>query len=339
MVTENHTVSSYFARAHLDNTVRLGGDEQTILALAGLTRELLREPRTRVSPQQLATIVRANWRVGGDELLGLATHRMKVGVFALLAERLIQCKTLGDALTVAADFYNLVAEGVSFRLVVDNDQARFRVDLANPQLDRNSLLVEYLLLVWHRFPSWLVGQVIPLTEVWFDYAEPDHSEEYRLMFPSHCRYLASYNALVFDAAELNTPVIQTAEDLAAYMSEIPLQWFRKQAFYDTYTAQVIRMLEESASQDETSLEFIAEKLHMTSRTLRRKLTVEGNSYQQLKDNVRRDQAINFLGDPRLTIAQVGRRVGFMEPAAFTRAFKQWTGVSPGIYRKGLHKNP
>ncbi len=74
---------------------------------------------------------------------------------------------------------------------------------------------------------------------------------------------------------------------------------------------------------------------MTARTLRRNLTAEWYSFQHLKNEWRRDQAINLLGDSTYTISQIALRVGFSEPAAFTRAFKKWTGVSPRRYRQSL----
>lgn len=337
MANENYTVSNYFARTHLANTVRIGGDEQEILSLAGLTEEVIKAPKARIAPQQLAAIVRANWAVGDDEFMALASHRVKVGVFQLLAERLIGCRTLEEALRETARFYNLITESVRFELTITQQQALFSFTLPNTNRTNNSFLIEFLLLIWHRFPSWLVGQVIPLQEVRFDYKEPKHSEEYRLMFPSPCCYQSGENALVFDSAALTLPIVQTSVELSRYLSEIPLPWFRKQDFQDNFTVQVSRFLEECTFQDETNLEYIAEKMHTTSRTLRRKLTAEGSSFQQLKDNIRRDRAINYLADTRISIAEVARRIGFTEPPAFARAFKQWTGLSPGAYRKGLHK--
>lgn len=335
--SQNYTVSNYFARTHLANTVRIGGDEKEILSLAGLTNEIIKAPRARIAPQQLSTIVKANWRVGNDEFMGLASQRVKVGVFQLLAERLVDCSTLGDALNEAAYFYNLITDSIQFELNMTSSQVSFGFSLPGANKENTSFLVEFLLLIWHRFPSWLVGKVIPLQEVQFDYKEPLHSDEYRLMFPSVCRYQCEGSALVFDRAVMELPIIQTLVELKHYLSEIPLPWFRKPDFHDSFTAQVNRFFEEGFFQEETSLDIIAKKMHTTSRTLRRKLTAEGSSFQQLKDNSRRDSAINLLADNRVSISEVGRRIGFTETPAFTRAFKQWTGLSPGAYRKGLHK--
>ncbi|MBO6754554.1 MAG: helix-turn-helix transcriptional regulator, partial [Spongiibacter sp.] len=67
-----------------------------------------------------------------------------------------------------------------------------------------------------------------------------------------------------------------------------------------------------------------------------KLKSEGNSYQKIKDNLRRDQAIVMLTKQNLSVADISTRLGFAEPGAFSRAFKNWTGLSPLSYRKQDH---
>ena len=64
----------------------------------------------------------------------------------------------------------------------------------------------------------------------------------------------------------------------------------------------------------------------------RRLTEEGSSYQQIKDNVRRELAVELLSQQEIAIADIAERTGFTEPAAFSRAFKKWSGVSPAQYR-------
>jgi AraC-like DNA-binding protein len=338
MISDNHTVSSYFARIYMANMVRLGADENLILASIGLSKDVLDEPRARVTPRQLAAIVRANWELADDEFMGLSSKKIKRGMFALLTERLVLCKTLGEVLAETIRFYQLTTEGVGFSLNQHKATTEFVITVERPELDRDNLLVEFLLLVWFRFPSWLLGQPIALGAVQFDFPQPVHSDEYRLMFPCPCEFESGRNALVFNSTWLDKPIMQREDQLQQYLDELPLQWFRKQEFFDPYTAQVIRLLEEGADQGKAvSLESVAISLNMTSRTLRRKLTAEGSRFQKIKDNLRRDRAINLLADKRISISDVASGVGFTEAAAFIRAFKQWTGLSPGAYRKGLHK--
>jgi len=345
MNRDNHTVASYWARIHLHNAVRQGANGTQILTQAALPLELVQEPKARISAQQLAAVVRASWLAGNDELLGLTTGKIKVGVFALLAQRIIHCKTLLDVLREAVTFYNLITDGVQFSFKVEENEARFGITVNHLQGHENldgglgysrSLIIEFIFLVWHRFPSWLLGQVIPLKQINFDFPQPAHSDEYRLMFFCPCRFNNGKNELIFDKRFLSLPVIQSQAKLPDYLSTIPQQWFRKPAFYESFTSVVLRFLEENVNLQHTSIESVAQELHMTSRTLRRKLQDEGSGFQSLKDQVRTDLAIHLLGEGTMPMAEVAQRIGFTEAAAFSRAFKQWTGMAPAKYRCVFH---
>jgi AraC-like DNA-binding protein len=81
------------------------------------------------------------------------------------------------------------------------------------------------------------------------------------------------------------------------------------------------------------LEQVAQEFNMSSTTLRRRLEAESTSYQEVKDQVRRDAAIHYLCSTDLNITDIGSLVGFQEASAFRRAFKAWNGVQPGEYRR------
>jgi AraC-like DNA-binding protein len=78
---------------------------------------------------------------------------------------------------------------------------------------------------------------------------------------------------------------------------------------------------------------VADYFNMSSRNLRRRLKEEDSSYQSIKDTLRQNHAMTLLNGKDMAINQIAREVGFNEPAAFTRAFKKWTGQSPRDYRE------
>jgi AraC-like DNA-binding protein len=332
-----HTVASYFARIHLQNAERQGMDTQALMAQAQLPASLLQEPGARIAPQQLAALFQAMWQVNDDEYLGLTQSPRRIGVFTLLTERMVQCETLGQALKEAIRFYRLTDNDFNLVIEQQDKQVLLHIRLQHPELDYQNILTELLLLIWHRFPSWLVKQVIPLHEIHFRFKPPSHKEEYRLLYPGPCRFSQPDNTLVWPAEVLDWPIRRNTEQLLKYLNIVPLPWFRKQEFVETVTDQVSRLLEEGPTDHLITLNDIAAQLHTTARTLRRKLTSEGSSFQRLKDNVRRDRAIYWLSLEDISIAEVGRRSGYTEATAFIRAFKSWTGVSPGDYRRRLLK--
>lgn len=330
-----HTVSGYFARAHLQNGLRLGLHEQSMLEYASLSPTLLLQGGARLAPRQLARLLVKIMKDTDDEFLGLASEPCRFGVFSLLCERLIHTDTLREAMQETQRFYGLITRGLRFQLEETPNDVRVTIALEKPELDNDHILIELLLLIWHRFPSWLIGQVIPLTQIQLAYPAPLHAEEYRLLFPAPREFNQPHNTLVWPKSVLELPVHRNMEQLKRYLAQVPLQWFRKQRFADFQTERVMQLLEQTGDFHRTTLEDIAEQLHMTSRTLRRKLTGEGSKFQQLKDDLRRDQAIYWLSQAGLSITEVGQKVGYTETASFIRAFKSWTGLSPGQYQKGL----
>ena len=80
---------------------------------------------------------------------------------------------------------------------------------------------------------------------------------------------------------------------------------------------------------------MARRLSMSRRTLQRKLSHEGTTFQRVYDNYRHRAALTLLRDDDVSCAEVGLLLGFSEPSTFYRAFKRWEKMTPGDYRKSL----
>ncbi|WP_027859196.1 AraC family transcriptional regulator [Marinobacterium jannaschii] len=336
MGVERHSISIHFAQAAAAAAQSNGLDSTQALEYAGLNEALIDNPQVRITPVQLSRLLIAIWQQGDDELMGLATSASRHGVFSLMAQRVIHSSNLRSVFRQICHFYNLVTDAFELEFTESETTARLSLRLKQTRRDPDNLLTELLLLIWHRFPGWLIGQPIKLNKLGLRYAEPEHSAEYRLMFPCPIEYDQPSSYLEFDNSLLNKPVVQTTQTLSGYLRRCPLDWFKRQAYYPVYTRRVLDQLQQLSDVAEARMEFIAEQLHITERTLRRKLSEEGTSFQQIKDGMRRDAAIHLLSQRELSIAQIARTLGFSEPAAFTRAFRQWTGVAPGLFRKKNH---
>ncbi|GGK54926.1 AraC family transcriptional regulator [Amphritea balenae] len=333
MSHKHHSISIHFAQAVVKAALQQGLNEQQLLHDAGLSKALLHNNEVRITPQQLSRLMQSVWRHADDEYLCLGSQPSRHGVFSMMAKQVLPSGNLRQVYRRGSRFYNLVAAATDLHFEESENGARFYLKLADPELDPDHTLVDFLLLLWHRFPSWLIGQKIPLTKICFKHEKPAHFEEYRLMFPCEAVYGQAENYFEFDREILNAPVIQTQQNLSAYLRRCPLDWFQRQSYYPVYTRKVMDYLENAENMADSSMEGVASQIHTTTRTLRRKLLDEGTSFQELKDGVRRDEAIHYLSQPDVPISQIARLLGFTEAAAFTRAFKHWTGISPSMYRK------
>lgn len=334
----NHSVSCDFVRAHLENGVRLGLNRKQLLKQAQITEAQLAGGE-RVLPKQLAMLVLNIMITADDEFLGCSLNTCKFGMFTLLSEKLIHCENLQAVFEETHRFYQLTGHDLSFELHdTGNNHTALRINRVLPQQDSSNLLIEFLLLIWHRFSSWLYGEVIPLKEVRTTYSAPIHASEYHLLFPCPSKFNAPHNELIFSTEILKQPIHRNAAQLQEYLKQVPSVWFKKPRFADDYTERVTRQLQQAANIQDTTIIDTAEELLTTPRTLRRKLTTEGIRFQEIKDQIRRDRAIYWLKQPNMSITEAANHCQYTETAAFIRAFKGWTGLTPGAYRKQLLQN-
>ena len=134
-------------------------------------------------------------------------------------------------------------------------------------------------------------------------------------------------------------MVQDLASLKVFLRSAP-QWlvirFRNQ---HGLTTQVHQRLRGSHYSQWPTLEAFAREVQMSASTLRRRLEREGGSYQEIKDEVRRGVAVELLRRSAASISEIAELTGFQEPSAFHRAFKKWTGESPGRYRARFQPAP
>jgi AraC-like DNA-binding protein len=107
---------------------------------------------------------------------------------------------------------------------------------------------------------------------------------------------------------------------------------------NSLTSKIRELVKDDVSANFPSFEDVADQLHLTTSTLRRRLAVEGVNYRQIKDDLRRDYAIYQL-EQGINIEQVAQNIGFAEPSSFFRSFKRWTGATPKTYIKNPESAP
>jgi AraC-like DNA-binding protein len=171
-------------------------------------------------------------------------------------------------------------------------------------------------------------------EVHFTHARPRALEPLRAFFRTDVLHFgALVNQLVIDAASLDSPQLTADARLLATITALAESSLSTQsAAEDTLRAGIAERL----SQGEVRIRPLARELHMSVRTLQRRLGEEGTSFAALVDAVRQDLARELVRRGELPLVQVAARVGFAEFATFSRAFKRWTGVAPGVYRSASH---
>ncbi len=326
---ERADVSAHFARVLITRASQLGVDRQALMQSVSLTPELLANQRTRISPAQLGALLRKIWVELDDELSGFGAAPHRFGGFALMARQMVDSANLREALRYSLRFYNLTSLAFRWRLR-DSFEPTLELTLVDPGMDGSHFLEEFLMLLWHRFANWLIGERIPLLRTSFSFSPPAHAAEYQLMFPGPLVFDAPRSSLQFSEDWLRAPVIRSRSDLRRYLQQLPDQWFVKQVFDGSMSEKVLHALNEADAMP--GLESLARRWSVSSRTIHRQLEGEGTSFRKLLEQVRRDRAVSMLVSDNCQVKQVAQALHMTEPA-FSRAFKQWTGVSPLAYRR------
>lgn len=326
-----------FVEAAIEAVVKRGLNAHDLLLRSGISPTLLGTPQARVSAANYAVLWRLVAAALDDEFFGQDSRRMKSGSFAMLCRTVVHCSTLEPALYRTLRFFRLTLDDIEGALERTASSAILSLKARTADAARRTFAHETLLILIHGVACWLVGRRIPISEAHFAYPEPVHSAEYRVMYSTELRFQQPATHIRFDSSYLDLPVIQNERSAKDFLRAAPHNILLKYKNANSLTARLRRRLRQLLPGELPEFEALAAELHMTPITLRRRLHDEGESYQSLKDQLRRDLAITHLSHTERSIRDIALELGFAEPSAFHRAFKKWTGTAPGEYRRKLQE--
>lgn len=332
-VMQKDTIAIYFIRAAV---ARLAPQaRERVLRDVAIPAELLSLPQARVPAENFAALWIAVAHELDDEFFGLDHRRMKVGSFALLCHALLDCATLERAVKAIARGFALFLDDIQLRLLMQDGQAAIVIDNRITSPPDRQFADETLLVMVHGLMCWLIGKRIALGLAEFASPRPSHAAEYTRMFSQQLRFDAPRSAIHFDARLLQSRVVQDGTSVRVFLRDAPQSVFLKYRNTHSWTARLRRRLRGCiGGHDWPVLEQVAGELRITPTTLRRRLDAEGTSYQNLKDDLRRDAAVHYLCTTQKSVTEVASLLCFQDTSAFRRAFKNWTGVQPSRYRIG-----
>jgi len=329
------SISVYFARAVLKHAVEMDVDVVALLRKNRISPRLLQEDNAKISIERFADLQVSTMIAMQDEALGYSCQRMPIGSWTMMCHAVIGSETLGQALHRYCRFFQLFEFGARPYLEVSEDCAHIVVKPFDENTALHGFSGETILFNTHRFASWLVQESLPIQAVHLRGPALADLGDYRRMFLAYpTQFEQTDTRLTLSRALLEKRVTQNEQTLQHFLRHPVLIMLTQSYSQNSWTAQVKNMIRRDlASMPE--LNEVATRLDIHPQTLRRRLSGEGANFKELKNQMRRDTALHFLGKQGLSIEEIAYRAGFSEPSAFIRAFKGWTGITPYTSRKGL----
>jgi AraC-like DNA-binding protein len=309
---------------------------ERVLEDSGLTREQLMVPGARVALPQLTAMAINLLMESGDAGIGIELAlRGNLTRIGLMGFGLMSCSTMREAIELGCRYLPTVVSFFSASFSVQNGQSVVDVrETFGLGALRQFLFDVYLVEAASVYASLAEPQTAALirerSELWFNYPEPEYYAPFRDRLPK-LRFDAPACQIRMDAALLDLP-IRTANPVTAQMvmDQCERELARmglSESLLDQVRAHLV-----CRNGRYPDVETVAERLHLSERTLKRKLAALGLGFAELLDEVRKRDALRLLEDPGRGIDDVALRVGYNDPANFTRAFRKWTGETPSAYR-------
>lgn len=304
---------------------------------AGLSPDILASDDGRVDGAQFQTFIRRLAEVSGNPILGLETGDfVQPGSYSVLGYITMSCATLGEAVARIAPFEKLVGDMGVTRLAMVGEAVSLEWTCQFTDSAVWPHLVDNVFASWINYARWLADrpEASPL-RVTLKRPSPGSAleAEYTRRWRCPVTFGAPENRVTLHRDLLVTRLRQPDPQLRKTLEAHALSQLALLQTDTDLTTRVKRCLQKQLAEGVARQDMVAEALGMTSRTLQRKLSQEGVSYQQLLDDVRQQLAEDFLTRTDLSIPDIALRLGYSETASFHRRFKASTGQTPGDYRR------
>ncbi|GAA5315300.1 MAG: AraC family transcriptional regulator [Candidatus Pelagadaptatus aseana] len=307
----------------------------SLLSEFDLTPEFLSNPENRVSFEIQSAIWQHAFSQRGPEFAITFAETTQIASFHLIGYIAINSQTIDDALAAAEQFQMAAGQGGTLSRENHSTGIAICYRPINPEQVTTAERCLAMLAANIQLGRSLIGADYRPTRVNLTLAEPESADTIERFFQCPVHYSQPQDQMVLDQKLLQQPLPHASVELLNVMKLRAEKVLAGLDSDNTMAGRVAQLISASLLGQEPDKNTIAGQLHISPRTLQRKLANEQTTYQQVLDNTRHQLALDYLSQPELNITDIAYLLGFTEPSAFYRAFKKWQGVTPGNYRDQL----
>ncbi len=325
-----------FVHSLAESVRALEQDPAPLLDQYGLDAARLAEPRARLSIPRYMRLGHAAIQLTGEPSLGLLMGQLnrlsQVGLAGVTAAQAPTVREAARALTRFEPLYAYNYRGQS-SLQEDAQGAWLRFYSIDPYNAYNRFVVDSVLASWACQLTSLAGQKLTIEKVEIEFPAPSYAERYAEVFDCPLEFGASVNQLRLNQANLALRNPEHCPSTWRHLLEICERELEQLTRTRSLRERISQLLGPLLNGREPDLEEVAARLQLPIWTLRRKLAEEGTQYRAILNETRRDLAMAYIRDTELAFGEIAYLLGFASAEAFQRAFKRWSGQTPGEFRR------
>jgi AraC-like DNA-binding protein len=329
------TTLARVARILIEEAERLGADRPSLLRESGLTESAFADPDRRIPASWTTDLWMAIVRALPDGDTGVrmgASRALKD--YGLVGYTMLHSPTLGDAFEHLQRYSRIVHDFIG--LTIDSDADFLRLTfLRRPILDVLRQPAEYVASRMVASARELTTAEILPAEVLLPHPAGAWTAVQRDMFGSRVVHDADDLTIVFHASDARRPIVQADHELGDYLDALADRTLQELPERTSFVASVRRAIWDHTHGTAASLDEVAESLGASARSVQRRLTLDGTSFQVVRDEVRRTMATRLLQGADLAIQEISYLLGYSDSSAFHRAFRRWEGLGPRQFREAV----
>lgn len=328
------------ALAHFDEVVRsLGGDPAALLARSMISLEALSKANAVVPYRGMINLLElAATRLNCPSFgLQLAARQGGMAVLGPLEVAMSNSRAVGEAFAYCAEHLQTYSPVVQIRIEAEQESGRrfIRFEILLNRVPHQQQATEHAIGLMHLAIEALSRRRAHAREVWFMHEPLSPMAAYRRYFGTQVSFGKPFNAIFLNTADLELPLPDRSDQLYELATSFIDTQYPSAA--KVVSSQVRATTVRHLALGRCTHTDVASALGMHPRTMQRRLRDEGASFEEIKDDVRRDLALRYLGHRSMSLTKVATMLGYSEPSVLTRSCYRWFAGSPRHVRLELQK--
>jgi AraC-like DNA-binding protein len=311
-----------------------GGDPAAVAHSVGLPADAEHAADVMLPLAKVHAFYEAAALESRDPFLGVhLAERWQRGSFGLVEFCCRSAASLGQALQRLVRYASLVNELVAIRFEEQGDEAVLVHEIVGHPECVGRHGNEFFLTMFVRAAQALTGAALVPRRTWFAHAAPRELSQLHAIFGPQIAFGRGCNGVALDRAALAIPVLTADAPLLSVLEHQAEQALARTTPANDFLGELRGYIQQSLPSGTPELDAVARLMRTSTRSLQRRLQLEGTTFHLQAESTRRVLAELYLADRKMPLGEVAFRLGYSDVSAFQKAFKRWTGTTPGRVRQ------